>query len=69
MATIWKIIYHSQYSVGRERLFVNSENENMAKRLAELHLEAVCEGWSKIDSIELTSIAEVLRCNVLNYNG
>lgn len=69
MANIWKIIYHSQYSIDRERLFISAEKKETAERIAESHLEAVCDGWSKIDSVELSSIGEVLRLNVLNYNA
>ena len=69
MANIWKIIYHSQYSIDRERLFVSTENKETAERIAESHLEAVRDGWSKIDSVELSSIGEVLRLNVLNCNA
>ena len=43
--------------------------QEMAERIAESHLEAVCDGRSGIDSVELSSIGEVLRLNVLNYNA
>ena len=69
MANIWKIIYHSQYSIDRERLFVSAENKETAERIAESHLEAVCDGRSGIDSVELSSSGEVLRLNVLNYKA
>ena len=69
MANIWKIIYNSQYSIDKERLFVSAENKETAERIAESHLESVCDGRSKIDSVELSSIGEVLRLNVLNYNA
>lgn len=67
---IWKIIYDERYNGGeRKRLFISAENKETAERIAESHLESLHGKWFSIVRTELSSIGEVLRLNVLNYNA